>query len=104
MSAQIGGTSRSVPRPRHDSALETSATLAACPKCGWLNLPAEACVHCGTTPDPPGSAPRRAVTGDALVDSAPILDVGLESAFREIALTPRSSRAAAATPTGVTEE
>ena len=74
MSAQIGGTSRSVPRPRHDSALETSATLAACPKCGWLNLPAEACVHCGTTPDPPGSAPRRAVTGDALVDSAPILD------------------------------
>ncbi len=26
----------------------TSATLAACTRCGWLNLPGQACEHCGT--------------------------------------------------------
>ncbi|MFO0723976.1 MAG: protein kinase [Myxococcota bacterium] len=52
----------------------TSATLAACPKCGWLNLPAQACAQCGASvanAEPPDTRP---VTGDELIDRAPIID------------------------------
>lgn len=53
----------------------TSATLAACARCGWLNLPGQGCEQCGTAavPIPAAAAPSRD-HHDELALKAPVID------------------------------